>query len=462
MKKKRWTGAALLTALLLISLASVGFWGYQQYQARTRLQTLLNNKYQRAFYELINNVENLQILLAKGLVSGSPDQNVILFTDIWYEANSAQSNLNQLPLGQPVISRTAKFLTQTGDYALALVKQQVTGRPVGDKDWLQLEELHARAVRLTQELHELENKAARGLLAWSEIQRNLPRKLPKGGPAPAPEEFRSIEEEVLKDLPTLIYDGPFADHIQRRQPQGLTGEKISREEARKTVREIALRFADVPNQNNWMVRLTGTVSGVIPAYSVEMFSPGAPDGQKIIMDISQTGGHVVWMVNTRSIAEASLSTEEALQRAKKFLAERGFKNMVPTYSSAEQNVATIAFAYKQNEVVIYPDLIKVQVALDNGQVIGFESLGYLMAHRPRELPQPRITEEEAARFLNPRLKIENSRLAVIPLETKKEVLCYEFKGRLNTDTFLIYINALTGEEEKILQLVNTPNGKLTL
>jgi len=57
--------------------------------------------------------------------------------------------------------------------------------------------------------------------------------------------------------------------------------------------------------------------------------------------------------------------------------------MVDTYYLKEDNTAIINYAYKQGDVVVYPDLIKVKIALDNGEVIGFESKGYLSNHTER-------------------------------------------------------------------------------
>lgn len=44
----------------------------------------------------------------------------------------------------------------------------------------------------------------------------------------------------------------------------------------------------------------------------------------------------------------------------------------------------------------------------------------------------------------------------------KEVLCYEFGVTYNNDNYFIYINADNGYEQKILQIINTPNGQLTM
>jgi spore germination protein len=46
------------------------------------------------------------------------------------------------------------------------------------------------------------------------------------------------------------------------------------------------------------------------------------------------------------------------------------------------------------------------------------------------------------------------REAVILNNLKKEVLCYEFLGVIDSDTYRIFINAENGQEEKVEKLKN--------
>ena len=64
--------------------------------------------------------------------------------------------------------------------------------------------------------------------------------------------------------------------------------------------------------------------------------------------------------------------------------------------------------------------------------------------------------------INKNLDLQSEGLAIIPTEWESEILCYEFKGKIDNTEFLVYINAETGEEEDILLIVNTPNGILTM
>ena len=109
------------------------------------------------------------------------------------------------------------------------------------------------------------------------------------------------------------------------------------------------------------------------------------------------------------------------------------------------------------------EAIKVKVALDNGEILGIETTGYLNNHiENRDISNIKITEEEAKKDLNTDLEIVSSGLAVIPTEWKSEILCYEFKGKVDDREFLVYINTENGREEDILIITNTPNGTLTV
>ena len=91
-----------------------------------------------------------------------------------------------------------------------------------------------------------------------------------------------------------------------------------------------------------------------------------------------------------------------------------------------------------------------------------ESHGYIMNHQHRNLENIELSEEEAKSHINKHLTVDSSSIALIPKDSKKEVLCYEFKGNHNGRNFLIYINTKTGAEEQILMLIESEEGILTI
>lgn len=450
--KKPWYAAALALALLTVG---IGYWGYSQYLQKKQLEVLLTNRNNKAFFELVDHVETMEVLLAKGLVANSSRQNMLLFSDLWQQASAAQEDLGALPVSHAVLGRTAKFLGQVGDYAFSLAKKNARGLPVRSSDWDRLAELHTEAGVLGSELQQIQAAANSGRLSWREIGRETRTNIKDANRQLTAERFVRVDKQ-MQEYPTLIYDGPFSDHIERRRPLGLTGKTITSGEARA----IALDFSRVASGKKYNVTGVSTVNGVIPAFRVNL-RPAGGRGEEIVMDISRQGGHVVWMLNTRPVGRSTAVMDTA-GKAGQFLVNRGKKNMEATYSLEQQNTVVTSFAYKQDNVLVYPDLIKVKVALDNGEIIGYEAMGYLMSHTKRKLPEPKITAAEARREVSPRLKINSTKLTLIPLETLQEVLCYEIRATLNSDPFIIYINALTGEEERILQVIETGGGPRTM
>ncbi|MDH7578696.1 MAG: germination protein YpeB [Bacillota bacterium] len=451
----KWTRQTIAVVALAVFWGATALWGIGHLRGRRQAEALLQNKYSRAFYECLQRTKNVEVLLSKGLVSASPEQMDTIFSDLWYNANSAQENLNQLPVSHNVLASTSKFLTQVGDYAFALAKRNRT-EPLKEEDWKTMEQLYGKAGVLTRELAAIEREAATGRFRWTEVKSRLGRQLPEGPVAAADRSFRRVDTQ-FQELPVLIYDGPFSDHIERVEPRGLTGNAVTEDQAK----EIARRFIDLAGARLRGVRIAGQIRGKIPAYSVE-FRIGDKPWEIISVDVSKKGGHVVYMINPRAVPEGKLKDVEGRARAEEFLAARGLTGMVSTYTLREQNILTVSFAYQQDGVIIYPDLIKVQVALDNGQVLGYDALGFLTSHYRRTLPAPRVTLEEARAKLSPRVKVLGERLAVVPTSGQSEVLTYEFKTKLNEDIFLVYVNALTGDEEHIFKLLTVPTGTLTL
>ena len=79
----------------------------------------------------------------------------------------------------------------------------------------------------------------------------------------------------------------------------------------------------------------------------------------------------------------------------------------------------------------------------------------------RTFTKAKISIEEAKSKLNKSLEITSEGMAIIPTEWKTEILCYEFKGKIDDTDFLVYTNVETGREENILVIIDTPNGILT-
>jgi len=174
--------------------------------------------------------------------------------------------------------------------------------------------------------------------------------------------------------------------------------------------------------------------------------------------VTKTGGHVLYLMTERTFSEASLSDEECIDRAEEFLSQKGYSEMQPTYWSTADGVCTINFAAVQSGVLLYPDLVKVSFAMDDGAIVGIEARNYLANHAKRILAEPSISLVQAQSSLSERLTVTGSRLCVIPTDPG-EALAWEFSAEIDgVGSYLIYIDAMTGYELEILRLVETESG----
>ena len=177
-------------------------------------------------------------------------------------------------------------------------------------------------------------------------------------------------------------------------------------------------------------------NGNIPVYNFEI---KMEENSKKTIAISQKGGHVVNMNYYREVKEEKMSPEDVIKIGKDFLSEKGYKNMQETYYMTQSGNIVVNYAYTQDGVTIYSDLIKLKIALDDGEILGMESAGYLNCHEERNITKNIITKEEAKEKLNKRIEINTEDLAIIPTEYNTEILCWEFKGKVRRKIRIIEI-----------------------
>ncbi len=445
--KKKYT-TILVIILILLSILT----GYYSYKLRQTYQNTLNNEYNESFSEAVNLINNVENFLAKAMISKDSRIAAENLSQIWKEANLAMVYLSRIPFDSENQSQTIKFLNQVSDYSYALSRKNINNKELTDEDFKNLETLTNYCMELQGTLNQLQEELYSGQVSWNNLNKesnnlNFAQEVDNVSP------FTSIESN-FSEYEGLIYDGAYSEHITSKEKKGLTGEEINEEKAK----EIAESF--VGKDNIKEIKNSGlSENGTIKSYSFEITTN---NNDNMTIAISQKGGHIVFMNHNRDIIDEKLSEDEAHNRAIEFLNSKGYTNMKKTYSLKEYGIITINYAYEENDVIVYPDLIKVKVALDNGEILGIETTGYLNNHEKRNIDKSNIiSKEEAKKLSNENLKIEETRLAIIPTEFETEVFCWELKGTVENREFLLYVNAKTGKVEDILVIIQTEDGTLT-
>lgn len=451
MFKKR----SILAIIVSIIIAGTSTFGTLMYLDRRDYRNYLQNQYMRNLYDLISDVENLQVSLSKVSIAGSPKKSLILFGEIWKDASMAQYKLNSLPISHVAISQTSKFLSQVGDFCYALLRANNSGEKLSQSEWNNVEKLTDYAGFLSLQLHDLEQEIQEGNMKWGDIKHGGRQIFKSEMQNPVDLRFTKIAEE-MQQYPTLIYDGPFSENMLNIKPKILSEPQITLDKAKKVAEDI------IGKDKVEGISVYSDKSGeTIPSYGLNVKIKGRKD-ENVNIDISKNGGKVIYMLDSRDIGASKLSVKDAIQRGTKFLEEFDYKDMIPSYALRYDNIAVVNYVFVKNKVIIYPDQIKLKIALDNGEIIGIESHQYLIAHNQRSITKARINIKEAKKNISQKLNVKNARLAIIPMESMREVLCYEFYGEYNGEKYIVYINAMDGSEERILKILETPNGELTM
>ena len=451
---KDWLKKYGTTILILLILVVAIVLGVKLYENNEKYELAMENSYNYSFYEFINYVDSMETYLAKSAISVSPEHGAETLTYVWREANLAETYLSQIPITTEGLSNASKFLNQVSDYSYALSRKNINNEQLTQEELDNLTKMHEYSVQLKNAINELSEELNNGTISWSELTGKKGTELAQQVSNMSQDSFDSIEG-TFDDYTGLIYDGAFSEHMTSRERKGLTGEEIEEEKAK----EIVKKFIG-EDKIKEIITNGFSENGNIPSYDFHIKLNNNEDNEMDI-SVSKKGGHVVYLNYNRNIETEIISKEEANEKALKFLEQNGYTNMKETYYMTEQGIVTINYAYEQNGVICYPDLIKIKIALDDGEVLGFESTGYLNCHTTRDLNKNTITVEEAKQKINKNLEIKSERLAIIPTEYDSEIYCWEFQGKVADNEFLVYINAENGKEEDILVIINTPNGTLT-
>lgn len=402
---------------------------------------------ERALAELGTYMNDIDINLQKcRYVSGSVMLSRIS-EKLWRSSSAAKQNLSEITDGNTDVSAVYKFLSQVGEYTLALNKKAASGKDLSVKEKENLEELKKYSERISQKVNYLTEQNESGTLDFEEVKSTL-----EGGDG---ENNIYIANELndtnqsLGDYPTLIYDGPFSDNIGNKTSQLLkNAERVSQKEALKK----AADFLNISENDLFFLNKTESNMSTYTFYN-----------SSLTVSVTQKGGLVCSFLSWEYAGESQISQEEAVKVATEFLNEHGYKKIKESYYSTSDGICTVNFSYYEGGVTYYTDLIKVSVALDNGEITAFDATGYLVNHTKRTVPdKTKYTLESAQKFLNGDLTVLSCKKVFIPTEWESEIYVYEYRCKSEeSQEMLVYLDPQSGEEQDILLLLYADGGILT-
>ncbi len=414
-------------------------------QKASELSRQLNADAERSLSTLEACMSSINTNLTKGLYANTTPMLSSMAISLTRDAASAKNSLSALPLSDTQLDNMLKFLSQVGAFVSTLDRKLSLGEPITSEERNQLKQLIDVSQKLLSELDTITQGVEDGSVSFKQAGSTLQKSADQSVQI---DSAFGDAEQTLTDYPTLIYDGPFSDHILNQTPKTLEGKSdISKEKAL----EIASDFIGIDKST---LRFDSETNGVIETYNFFVDS--------INISVCKKGGAVLYLLGSSSAGESVITPEQAVENAKNFLSAKGYKNMKESYYSTQDGICTVNFAYENEGVICYPDLIKLSVSLETGNIISFDARGYIMNHTDRPPVQSKISADEAKMSVSDYLTVMSSRLAVIPTDYKTEKTAYEFHCKTpDEQEVLVYIDVLTAKEDDILLLLYSDGGILT-
>ncbi|PQD96894.1 germination protein YpeB [Pradoshia eiseniae] len=432
----------ILIGVLAIGLAGTAYWGYTQKQEKDALLINAENTYQRAFNDLAYDMDVLNDKIGTTLAMNSRESLSPALVDVWRITNSAHGSVGQLPLTLMPFHETEAFLTKIGDFAYQTSVRDLDKSPLTDQEYKTLEGLYKNSSEIQGELRKVQSEIMSNNLKWTDVEMVLAQ---AEGDEPQDnlviDGLKTIEKNAKSYGQKDDYGTAFTSSPKKITYDHINDKVISRKEAIKHAKE----YANVTNAKS--VKVTENKDG--SNYDFYHVSMNVRDGENVDVDLTKKGGYPIYIINDRAVGKAKISLNDGFKKAESYLKKMGYKNIGLYESTQYQNVGVYTFVTELNTVPVYEEAIKIKVGLDDGTIVGLVAEDYLQNHKDRTIGKPKISEEEARKSINPKVKIMDQKLSMLTNDLYEDVLCYEFMGTIGNDTYRIYINAENGKEEKV-------------
>ena len=435
-KKRRFVRIiSFLTAAVLV----LGGCTLHQRMQKNNLKERIALGYKQSISEFSSLISEINTDLKKQLYSSSPEMLSALSADIYKNSSAAKECLERLPVSQENTDNIYKFLATAGDFSKAVAVSNTD--EVTEENKKQLKKL----INFSEKLAYGITQAAMDLEESNSLTEDVDNVMDKLENETA---FSAITEdisEIAADVPTLIYDGPFSDHINRRQALLLENkQEITKEQAL-----IKAKFyADEDDLKYTCDENSNTESYIF-------------EDEDVVCAVTKKGGYCLYMNKTEVSDSQKITDEQAIAKAKQYLNNITGLNFCESYYIINENIMTVNLAFCENDIIYYSDLIKVGVALDNGEIVSVEARGFIMNHHNRDKYTFKNSDQAAKNVINNELTVNKSQKALITDNALNEIYCYEFKCKASDGgDVIVYINDQTLKEENVFIINHVEGGTL--
>ena len=230
-------GLSIATGILSATTLGLGIaYGVTQSQANN-YSLQLENIYKKNYFELVDEVNNVDMKVSKLLASTSDTYQAKMLSEVAQSAKNMQSNIASLPLYSDNVLESVRFINQMSGYTQTLQDKIAQGGSLSSEDIQTLNEMHESLTEMKRYLNEMSAKMMSGYSIMEASKHS------DGDYDEFSLDFAGIKT-VGTDYPTMIYDGPFSDSVVNSQIKGLKGSLVTKEDVYNKIDKL---FKNVSN-----------------------------------------------------------------------------------------------------------------------------------------------------------------------------------------------------------------------
>ncbi|MBQ8615272.1 MAG: germination protein YpeB [Clostridia bacterium] len=429
---------AVVSLLIILTCVLIAY--YQVYSSSKQNANVLEGVYTSSYYSMVDNVNNLSVDLAKYSTLSTAKAKTNTIQDMMIDCNYILAGLSVLPIDEENVVSATKFFNQVNGLCESYLNILNENKTLTTDQELMFDKI-ALVVGKIKANFNTQNEGMYdtgfNFVDASIFDNTGMNELSTG--------MGDLTDSSI-EYPSMIFDGPFSTALETKEVKGLPEKEVSQEEAYDYLKNTVYKNRDVE------IKFEQETNGDIATYdfSVDI------EGKDFNAQVSKRGALLITISGYAEGGDPIMSKEQGLELAKTFANNIGFENTESVWVEVNENVAYINLAPVENNVIMYPDLVKVKVDLTAQDIIGFEAVNYALNHVDRS-PEFNASESDAESLLGFDYNILETNKTVIRLDSGKEISAYEFITERIDGTYFYYIDANTLEIAKTMKLVTVKN-----
>ena len=421
---------------LVVILTCVLIAYYQVYSSNKQNSNVLEGVYASSYYSMVDNVNNLAVDISKYSTLSTTQAKINTIQDIKTDCNYIVAGLGVLPIEKETAVSAIKFFNQINGMCEAYAKTLSKGNSLTQEQEIMFDKIGM----VVAEIKENFNKQSYGMYdtGFNFVDAGI---FDDTGMNELSVGMGDITGDSI-EYPSMIFDGPFSTALETKQVKGLPEEESSQEQAYSYLKDVVHKGVDAK------IEYVGDTNGDIATYNYQV----EINQKKYYEQVSKRGTLLITVSSYAESGDVAMKIEEAVKKAENFANAIKFDSMKAVWKEIDGSVAYINLAPVKDDIIFYPDLVKVKIDLVSGSVIGFEAVNYALNHTEREI-EFNLSNKECETVLGFDYNVLKVSKAVIRLDSGVEKACFEYVAERIDGDYFYYIDANNKEILKVMKLV---------